>query len=495
MLSLSKPEIRLTQEGTTPAAKSHLGLVFAFFLALLFLCYSPVLSRQYAFADDFHYLAQSIRATGWPSDVMRQALLQGRPFDGLALDLAFLCIHRVSDLVWLRVAGIIGASCVALCSYVLLLKTGWPKVQSFCLSFCFVTIPSFQVYISWAVAASHVFPACAACLAAMLTASAQSRTGKSKVVFLISACTLMFFAIGLYQPSAMFFWLFAAILTFGTRVVKSANRDLKQHAKLFAWLLLVFGGACVLELIVFESAKHCFGTASLLPQRSHLTTHIGAKIGWFIQGPLVDALNFYKLQPSVKVACVVFSFIVIGQMLYFTGKFYERSIQVALALLLIPLSYLPNLAIAEDFVTYRTEAGLAALLIFYLFLAAVGFVQRSNAKRSPVVITTLTILAALSSLLYASYNVNTFFVQPQSLELALIKCQLTGAFGDKAKANPVMLKRDDTLAPFSRYDEFGLPSLCQPWVPDPVMFLIKQGLVEVRALDIKDVNCVLEINR
>ena len=92
----------------------------------------------------------------------------------------------------------------------------------------------------------------------------------------------------------------------------------------------------------------------------------------------------------------------------------------------------------------------------------------------------LAVLAAGTSIVFASYDVKTFFVLPQTLELGLMNSQLAGNFGERKRITPVLLKRDDTLAPFSRYDEFGLPSLCQPWVPDPVVFLVKKGLIESR---------------
>jgi hypothetical protein len=477
-LSLSKPEIRTGEERSIAIRQPHYLLVFLLLQALLLLCYSPVLSRTYAFCDDFYYLARSLRAPDWLSAVMREALLQGRPFDGLILDFSFLCLHRVSDLVLLRLAGIFGAACLAFVSYKLLLKADWPRVQSFCLALCLVTLPPFQVYISWAVAAPHIFSALAAYFAVRLGQTAGQRTGRLRFFTLAGAIASMFLAVGLYQPSAMFYWLFAAMIFFKRTENSARVQFFKQEARFSLMLLVVFAGACLLEMGVFESSKRYFGTAAVLPQRSHLTTHIAAKINWFINGPLVDALNFHRLQPSHKMACLIALFLAVGLFLYCKGNLYQRLMQISLAACLVPLSYLPNLAIAEDFVTYRTEAGLTALLVFYVFLASVGLAETLSKRFASPAITSLASLTAAASIVIANYNVAAFFVLPQTLELGLMKSQLAGNFGEKTKANPVLLKRDDTLAPFSRYDEFGLPSLCQPWVPEPVVFLIKQGLVD-----------------
>jgi hypothetical protein len=480
MLSLAKPEIILGEESTKAARKVDFWLPFFALLGVLFLCYAPVLRFDYGFCDDFYYLARSLRTDDWLIATMREALLQGRPVDGLLLDLSFLCLHTVSGLVILRAVGIIGAACVAICAYKLLLQTGWPRTQSLCLAVCFVTIPAFQVYISWAVAASHVFPGVGAFLAVVLAERGIRKAGRSRALLLFAAGVCMFFSIGLYQPSAMFFWLFAAIFLFSPRVDTLVDQMLRERARLLAAFFAVFSFACALELGVFEGAKRFFGTAAVLPQRSHLTTHIAEKIRWFISGPLVDALNFQRLQPSSKVALLVFALITIGLLLYFKGNVYQRLIQWTIALCLIPLSYLPNLAIAEDFVTYRTEAGLSALLVFYAFLATVGIAQVLSKPLSRSAVSMLAVLAAGTSIVFASYDVKTFFVLPQTLELGLMNSQLAGNFGERKRITPVLLKRDDTLAPFSRYDEFGLPSLCQPWVPDPVVFLVKKGLIESR---------------
>lgn len=463
------------QEQGQRHAQPHLWLVYIALQIILLLCYLPVLHSSYAFADDYYYLARSLRASDWLSAVMREALLQGRPFDGLAIDLSFSCLHNVADLVYLRLIGIAGATCVAFCSYHLLVKAGWQKFQSFCLSLCFVTVPAFQVFLSWSVAASHVLPAIAAYIAILCADISTRQNRPANLSSLSAAIVAMFFAVGFYQPSAMLFWLFAAILLFSNNDKAAVGN---RQPKLLITLLAVFAAASALEIGIFEWAKHYFGTASVLPQRSHFTTHFATKINWFIHGPLVDALNFSRLQPSGRLAICLLSLITLGLFFYFKGNSLKRLLQVASAASLIPLSFLPNLAISENFCTYRTQAAITPLLIFYAFLAVHGFMSLVSKSLSTRIITGLTVLAAVLSLGLASYNVSTFFVVPQTLELRLIQSQLNGDLGEKRKMSPVLLKRDDTLAPFARYDEFGLPSLCQPWVPEPFIFLLKQKLVE-----------------
>jgi hypothetical protein len=450
---------------------SHPWLIFFAFLVLMIACYFPVLNPYYAVSDDFYHLARSLRVKDWFSSLMMVTLLQGRPLDGLALGLCLNLLHEVSSFVYLRLAGIIGAAGVAFCSYSVLLKSGWSKVQAFCMAVCFVTVPAFQVFVSWSIAALYVFPAFGAYFAVDLAQRSVNATMRPKILFLIAAIVCFFLALCLYQPSSMLFWLFVGILLFSDRA-----EAITSHIKLLFALPGVFSVSVILNIATFEWAKHYFGTASVLPQRSHFSTHVLAKLHWFVTGPLVDALNFSRIQPSSKIAALIFFLIALGLVFYFQGNLGERLAKGAFALCLIPLAYLPNLAIAENFVTYRTQAALTPLLVFYAFLAYFGFSQCMIKNLSSIVRNAIPFGACLASLAYANYNVTTYFVTPQVLELNLMRSQLSGEFGEKRQNNPLSFTRDDTLAPCVRYDEFGLPSLAQPWVPEPVTYLLRKQL-------------------
>jgi hypothetical protein len=444
-------------------------LAFVLFFVLIAACYLPVLNPNYAVSDDFYHLARSMRVSDWFSSLMMVTLLQGRPLDGLLLGLGLSNFHAIGNFVALRLAGIIGAAALAFCSYLLLVKCGWQRVQAFCMAICFVTVPAFQVFVSWSIAALYVFPAFGAYYSVVLAERSLHLDRIRKWIALTAACLCLFLALSLYQPSSMFFWLFVSIFAFSAR-------DKPINTKMLFAMLTVFAVSVILDVATFDLAKHYFGTASVLPQRSHFSTDVVAKIRWFVCGPLVDALNFSRLQPSSKLAMLNFWCIAVGLLFYFRGGMVQKILNTSMALLFIPLTYLPNLAIAENFVTYRTQAALTPLLIFYAFLAYAALSQSMIKNLSEAVATLVPITACIASLLFANYNVTTYFVIPQVLELRLMKSQLSGEFGEKRQSNPLSLTRDDTLARCVRYDEFGLPSLAQPWVPEPVTFLLRQQL-------------------
>jgi hypothetical protein len=72
---------------------------------------------------------------------------------------------------------------------------------------------------------------------------------------------------------------------------------------------------------------------------------------------------------------------------------------------------------------------------------------------------------ALVSGLLATHHVVKYFVEPQSVEYRLVKDRLR-----KLGPNPqtiwfIRIHWDDGLT-LVRYDEFGTPSSCKPWVPE-----------------------------
>ena len=52
-----------------------------------------------------------------------------------------------------------------------------------------------------------------------------------------------------------------------------------------------------------------------------------------------------------------------------------RAIRLALAAILLPLTYLPNLLVAENWSTYRTQVALTSLLWFYTAMALIGWLK------------------------------------------------------------------------------------------------------------------------
>ncbi len=81
--------------------------------------------------------------------------------------------------------------------------------------------------------------------------------------------------------------------------------------------------------------------------------------------------------------------------------------------------------------------------------------------------------AALASVILAAHQVRTYFVLPQAQELAVMRRQLAVGKLPQVRGIYVVGSRwQDTLAPLTRYDEFGIPSSSAAWGPKPIVSLL-----------------------
>jgi hypothetical protein len=204
--------------------------------------------------------------------------------------------------------------------------------------------------------------------------------------------------------------------------------------------------------------------------RSTLTNEPWAKVVWFVHSPLADALNLAHFPASAPVALIVAVVILVGLMRHFPGSIPARSIRLAIAAALVPLSYLPSLLISESWSAYRTQVALTSLLALYAVSALQGFAGRLlNTAR----LTYLVAALAFGSCIAASAHVVKYFVLPQSIELALLRHQLDQV--DAAARRALLIRQAspaDSVAPAIAYDEFGMPSTASPWAPRPMAALL-----------------------
>ncbi len=265
----------------------------------------------------------------------------------------------------------------------------------------------------------------------------------------------------------MIFWLFVAI---------SLVNDHDSFAfKMRLWTLALASCAIALGLdfLVFQWARNYFGASSLLVGRGGLASNVIEKMHWFFRYPLVDSLNFFSLGERTSLAIRNGIFVFLGLLLAFKGSLKERAALFTAALCLVPLAYLPSLLVAESISTYRTQFALGGLLTFYALVAMRSLIRLARC-RDIVFSITIICFAAMSSLI-AYANMLNFFALPQSLELSLLRAQMQGKFGENMSKHPLLLQeRSDTLAPFVRYDEFGMPSAAQSWARLPMKVLVQR---------------------
>ncbi len=93
-----------------------------------------------------------------------------------------------------------------------------------------------------------------------------------------------------------------------------------------------------------------------------------------------------------------------------------------------------------------------------------------------IVLTTIIVLTSIYNLISAHNHVIDFFVKPQIYELSLLKAQLRGDLGKSKQLHPVYFERKDTIAPFNRHDEFGMPSFACTWIRVPGTILLRDEI-------------------
>lgn len=438
--------------------------VFIFLLVVLSLCYFSVLTTPYALSDDYISLWGVLSGHHW---LLKLDIAGGRPVLGVLVWFLLSFARDIGDLRYIRLLTVIFVALLGWRVYRTSSCDDWSWQDAGLLSVTMVTLPPFQVFVSWAANGSYTLAALSASAAFYLAeASLTARKPGYKWGLAAGSVALMVLGLTINQPGAMFFWVFAAIVLF--------RRDATGayvYQRLLWYIALVFAGLGVaFGVYKLGVAKYGF---LLPPARSHLTADVTGKALWFIRWPLVDALNLAWLSSSPWVAACVAATVSAGMILYFHGSIRERLWQYVGALSLIPLSYLPNLVVAEDWSAYRTQVALSSLLLVYTFFALYGYTRLLRPRIANQVFTVVLGVLALAAVLLASYNVEMCFAFPQSLELRLMRSQLASRNLARVRSIYVIgATWRDSIAPTERYDEFGLPFSAQPWAPGAAVHLL-----------------------
>ena len=432
-----------------------------FLLSVVILTYAPVIVGTYAFLDDYGYLQPARGGFHW---IWTFCASGGRPLLAISHFLSFSMSSKVSSLGFVRAANVATLCTLAAVIYFALSRAGFPSKLSALMAFILVTLPPFQVLAALATSAGYPLEAAAAGISSFLV---MQSTGNAKVFVklgrLALACSLLLVGMMVHQNEVMFFWVFVAILALSPRERESVV------VRKVSYCLLVGAVACIVEFFIMKLGVAVYGAVAG-SGRAGVTHDVFGKISWFVKEPLLNALNMNSIEPTGWFAVATGIFIVVGLFFYFGGSLRYRLTMLGMALMLVPLSYLPNLVVVESWASYRTLVALSALLAFYAFLALQGYLQVlrtfSPQFRQRMLLGVVVCWAIFSGFI-ATRNLVRYFVEPQAIEYHLLKGQLRKI--DLATVQTIYFIRPnwyDGVTSVVRYDEFGLPSSCQPWVPE-----------------------------
>ena len=433
-------------------------------LLILLLCYFSAVAIPYGFFDDYLVLRQIL--TGRAKTPWQIRIASGRPVHAVFVQLSYAAMRGPADLRYLRLIAIVFIAILAFLIYRALAGAQWRRYPAICTALLIVTLPPFQVYASWALAASYPLAAITAAAAFYLADCVSKQSGRRKLGAIAGSLLLLWLAVANFQPAMMFFWVFAAIaLLSGEATFGSISRRIVLYG-------LLTSGGLLLGLATFAigRAKYVY---LLPPERVGFTHNLSGKLYWFFDNPLRDALNLVNLWPDGTIAVALAAFILCGMVGYFRGGPADRLFKLLLAVLILLLSYAPNLVTAENWSSYRTQLVLTSLVALYAIMAVQGYATMLTGRGCGRAVAAVLTLLAGAGVLTAAYSVDTYFAIPQNLEQRLIRSQLSQA--DWAHAREIYAigcTWRDSAAPFVRYDEFGLPSCSQPWGLIPAVYFV-----------------------
>jgi len=237
-------------------------------------------------------------------------------------------------------------------------------------------------------------------------------------------------------------------------------------------------------LLVLKLGVHIVGKSAPNAERQSLTHDIGGKVHWFLHQPLYRSLSLFDLTPSRVLATVVAIVTVGGIPLLLRHQGVRRPLlYVGVAVVLIPLSFLPSLVVTENSASFRVEVALSSLIALYACLGALGIWLTFRDWLRPLVsdhvLVTSERLAVGASVAFVAAsafigakNVSALFVEPQITELRMIRSQIAAFPPGATRIGFVQVNVYGGMSRLVISDEFGLPSSAQPWTPEASVLLI-----------------------
>jgi hypothetical protein len=230
-------------------------------------------------------------------------------------------------------------------------------------------------------------------------------------------------------------------------------------------------------------SEHVLITEHTGSARSTLVHDYGAKIHWFFHVPLYQALNLFKLVPSPWVAVPVALIASVGTVLLILQRCARPWLYLGVGIALIPLSFLPNLVVAESTPAFRVQVALTGLIALYAALGAMGLWLTARdwlkprlsgrgliaAERAAV---SLGVVVVGISVLFAAKNVLTLFAEPQMTELRLLRSQVAALPDGVSRVAFVQTGYTQGLTKLALAGEFGVPTTVQIYNLEPSVLLL-----------------------
>ncbi len=447
------------------------GAIFAIFL--------PAVIVPYAFSDDYPILWMAVSGDANPffgKNIFDTTASGGRPLMGLLLQFLYSAAGTIDNLRFVRLVGIAGIVALALLLHWALVRSRIKPAPAALITLVVCSMPAFQVAASWAVLVGAPYAALLGGGASVLAVTAIDTPDLTKDL-LVVATLMLVVALLIYQPAAMFFWVFLAVALVG------AARESARPVRVLRTQAGVGAAALAIAFVLGKLAAHTVHYTTPNTAHSALTHDVAGKVRWFIEHPLYRSASLFELTPSPWLAAIVAGVAAGGIGLWLLHRGARPLLYLLSASVLIPLSFLPNLVVNENnsFV-FRTGIALTSLIALYACLGLLGlsllirdWLQPRIGVRAFTLAGQLAFgisIASVAAIAFvASRNVTTLVVDPQSTELRVIRSHVAALPTSLPRVGFVGLAWDQGMTRWYS-DEIGVPSSARPWTPEPAVFLL-----------------------
>ncbi len=409
-------------------------ILFVSFLLALLVIYSPVLFFDYLFHDDVYFWIKEVWA---PYHYFHKTLVSmGRPLAAWVCTIDNNWVHGISDLRWLRLCAIIAFSGCAVLFFKRLRQWLGSDLQAWCVAVMLVTLPGAEVNVFYSIGWFFSLAVLLSCLAFELGDSPQWWRK-------IAASIILLMAITLNQTAAMCYWVMLFIAVLG-------------GYKRLLWPMLVgFAGllqyGIVLWVIRLLNAK---SAATPFYNPNQFEINILDKAWWFLQEPLMNALNLWHIFPSQWLALGMAVFIVGALVIACQAKDVGIKRLLAIGGVLVVLSFLPNLAASSKAPFYRCLIALSPMVLLIFIWAVKRYLLCCFRLRVGTVLTGVVLLMVVLGGATAFANVLYHRVLPSHQETRLFQMMAHARAYTSDDQVLIILPRHEPA--IERYDEFGV---------------------------------------
>lgn len=436
------------------------ALALALLIAVPLIVYWPTIAHDYAFRDDYAHLREVHEQ---PGKLIRFTASNGRPIYGMLLEATVAFAFHVPDLRWLRLGGTLLIIATGIALRALLRRCGWANFEATTMGLAVALLPASQMVASWAISWPNAFALLLALGGfAAVDASRNWRGGRCAAAW--GAGWLCYVAAGLTYPSNA---LFAIVPLAGAALLPAPEQQRGDLGWAVRHIVTIFGGlAASFVLMEVLFATGLFPAAA----RIRFETDPFAKLAWFLQIPLPNALALFVLRDRYDygadqfwlAVAVVAALILGGSWLAFRKRNARRWLACALVLPL--LAHAVSFAAGERAIGYRTIYPLAGLVIVFA-MYPLRELRLAGKLRGPLLYALLGI-SGIGAAAAARGHAFHLVAEPQGREWALLRDAVAAhPLAAGARIYIIAPTRDDRSTVRTYADEFGSSSADSDWVP------------------------------